>query len=166
MCLDEMGPVSAKTYAAHRWTEPPGPRLAPDYGGRGSVWVFGALEPQTGEVLTTSTLKRNSPAFVQFLEQVVATWPQGDLVLILDNLSIHKTLDVRLWALAYPRVRFLFQPTYTPWLNLIEPWWKTLRHLALVGRRFETTLEVQQAIAEATAYWNHIRHPYRWRKAA
>jgi transposase len=42
--------------------------------------------------------------------------------LILDNLSIHRSLEVKLWALAHERVRFLFQPTYAPWLNLIEPW--------------------------------------------
>jgi hypothetical protein len=45
----------------------------------------------------------------------------GDLVLILDNLAIPKTMVVKLWALAHERVRFLFQPTYAPWLNLIEP---------------------------------------------
>ena len=83
----------------------------------------------------------------------------------MDNLASHKTLDVRRWALAYPRVRFLFQPTYAPWLNLIEPWWKTLGSLALKGRRFEDTLAITQAIAGATRYWNQHRKPYVWRKA-
>jgi len=64
-----------------------------------------------------------------------------------------------------PQVHFLFQPTYAPWLNLIEPWWKSLRSLALKGRRFETTEEITQAIADATDYWNHHRKPYVWRKA-
>jgi transposase len=86
--------------------------------------------------------------------------------LILDNLSIHRTLDVRLWALAHERVHFLFQPTYAPWLNLIEPWWKTLRSLALKGRRFETAEEIVSAIAQGTVYWNDHRCPYHWRKVA
>jgi transposase len=46
-------------------------------------------------------------------------------------------MSVKLWAQAYERVRFLFQPTYAPWLNLIEPWWKTLRSIALACCRFE-----------------------------
>jgi DDE superfamily endonuclease len=167
LCLDELGPLRAGIYPAHRWC-PSGqrPHITPDYGGRGKTWVFGAFEPRTGFALTHSTSTRSQSEFVAFLDLVVATWTAGDLVLIMDNLAVHKTLNVRLWALAYPRVRFLFQPTYSPWLNLIEPWWKPLRSLALKGRSFEMPLQVRHAILHATAYCNSIRHPYCWRKAA
>jgi hypothetical protein len=47
-------------------------------------------------------------------------------------------------------------------LNLIEPWWKTLRSLALKGRRFQTWKEVEEAVEEATAYWNAHKHPFVW----
>ena len=59
-------------------------------------------------------------------------------------------------------VEFVFQPTYAAYLNLIEPWWKILRSLALKGRRFETWDEICQAVAAATAYWNAHRHPFVW----
>ena len=85
--------------------------------------------------------------------------------MILDNLSIHKSMSVKLWALAHERVRFLFQPTYAPWLNLIEPWWKTLRSIALAGCRFENAEQVRDAICKGTNYWNQHRHPYVWRKS-
>ena len=48
------------------------------------------------------------------------------------------------------------------YLNLIEPWWKVLRSLALAGRRFETWDEVTTAIAQATDYWNAHGHPFIW----
>ena len=67
-----------------------------------------------------------------------------------------------LFCLAHPRWAFVFEPTYAPDLNLIEPWWKTLLSLALKGRRFETWTDVEQAIADATAYGNAHRHPYVW----
>jgi hypothetical protein len=57
---------------------------------------------------------------------------------ILDNLSTHRALDVLLFALAHPRWEFVVQPTYAAYLNLIEPWRKAPRSLALKGRRFET----------------------------
>jgi transposase len=79
-----------------------------------------------------------------------------------DNLSTHRALDVLLWALQHPRWEFVFQPTYAAYLNLIEPWWKTLRSLALKGRRFASWEEVWGAIARATAYWNAHRHPFVW----
>jgi len=165
ICVDEMGPVSATTYAAPRWAEKRPPVL-PDYGRRGQVWTFGAFEPRSGQALTWSAPKRNSANFIAFLDQIVGRWPTDELVLILDNLSIHKTMDVLLWALAHPRVRFLFQPTYAPWLNLIEPWWKTLRSLALRGRCFQSADEIVAAIEQATAYWNAHCRPFEWRKAA
>jgi transposase len=101
-----------------------------------------------------------------FLNPIVGQWPTVEVVLILDNLSIHRTMDVLLWALAHRRVRFLFQPTYAPWLNLIEPWWKTLRSLALKGRCFQDADEIVAAIEQGTADWNAHCRPFAWCKAA
>jgi hypothetical protein len=67
-----------------------------------------------------------------------------------------------LFSLAHPRWEFVFQPTYAASLNLIEPWWKVLRSLALKGRRFATWGQVCQAVEAATAYWNAHRHPFVW----
>lgn len=163
LCLDEMGPTAAKTYRASRWSATR-PYVEADYGRRGKVWTFGALEPTTGQTLTRCYERRTSANFVDFLNHVATTWIDKSIIIILDNLSIHKTGDVLLWALAHPEVRFLFQPTYAPWLNLIEPWWKTLRSRALKGRCFQGVDEVIQAIAWATDHWNDNRHPYVWRK--
>jgi transposase len=80
----------------------------------------------------------------------------------MDNLSAHRAPAVLLFALASPRWEFVCQPTYAPYLNLIEPWWKVLRSLALKGRRFETWVEGWQAVQEATADWKAPRHPCIW----
>jgi hypothetical protein len=69
---------------------------------------------------------------------------------------------VLLFALAFARWEFVFQPKDAAYLNLIEPWWKVLRSLALKGRRFETWEEVCRAVEAATAYWNKHRHPLLW----
>jgi hypothetical protein len=123
LCVDEMGPVSAKTYLAPRFTSAGHrPRVEVDYGRRGKLWVFGAFEPRTGLSLTTCAPRRDSLHFTLFLDEVVDRWSDRSLVIILDNLSIHRSLDTLLWATAHLQVSFLFQPTYAPWLNLIEPW--------------------------------------------
>jgi hypothetical protein len=54
----------------------------------------------------------------------------------------------------------VFQPVYAAYRNLIEPWWKVLRGLALKGRRFETWAEIVTGVERATAYWNGHRHPF------
>jgi len=167
MCVDEMGTLGTRTYPTTRLM-PSGvrPHIAPDWGGRGCWWVFGAFEPDSGLAFTFCAKRRRRAEFVAFLDALIAGWADEAMILIMDNLAVHKTLDVRLWALVHPQVRFLFQPTYSPWLNLIEPWWKTLRTLALKGRRFNDAAEIPTAIHAATDFWNQQRHPYRWRKTA
>jgi hypothetical protein len=77
---------------------------------------------------------------------------------------VHHSEQVLLFALQHPRWEFVFQPTYAAYVNLIEPWWKALRSLALKGRRFETWEELAQAVQVATAYWNAHKHPFIWGK--
>jgi transposase len=135
-----------------------------DYGRRGKGYIFGAFLPATGAALTAPYERRTIANWADFLEQVDG-WlpPEAERVyVVLDNLSVHRAVDVLLFALAHPRWEFVFQPKYAASLNLIEPWWKTLRSRALRGKRFETWADVEQAIADATASWNAHRHPYIW----
>jgi transposase len=135
-----------------------------DYGRRGKGYVFGAFKPADGEALTAPYAGRTTANYVAFLVRVEA-WISPDIeriYAIMDNLSTHRATDVLLFSLAHPRWEFVFQPKYAPYLNLIEPWWKVLRSLALKGRRFETWAEVCEAMQEATVYWNAHRHPFIW----
>jgi transposase len=135
-----------------------------DYGRRGKGYVFGAFKPADGEALTAPYARRTTANYVDFLARVEA-WIPPDVervYAIMDNLSAHRATDVLLFALAHPRWEFVFQPKYAPYLNLIEPWWKGLRSLALKGCRFETWAEVCDAVQDATAYWNAHRHPFIW----
>jgi len=171
ICLDEMGPESAKSFPGRRVVrhDPSGARRGRatqeiDYGRRGYGYVFGAFVPATGETLTHPYPGRTTANWVAFLDRV-AGWldPAATRVYaVLDNLSAHRAPDVLLWALAHPRWEFVFQPTRAAYLNLIEPWWKILRSLALKGRRFATWEEVCQAVQAATRYWNAHRHPFVW----
>lgn len=173
--LDEMGPEAAKSWAGTRLVtaaplEEPTPRPAGrarqeiDYGRREKGYVFGAFQPATGDAFTAPYPGRTIANWVDFLERVDA-WLPADaarVYAILDNLSTHRAVDVLLFTLAHPRWEFVFQPIYAAYLNLIEPWWKILRSLALKGRRFESWAEVCQAVEEATAYWNAHKHPFIW----
>lgn len=173
ICLDEMGPESAKSFPGRRVLrpDPSGERRARatqeiDYGRRGYGYIFGAFVPATGETLTSPYPGRTTANWVDFLDRIDG-WIDPDaprVYAVLDNLSAHRAVDVLLWALAHPRWEFVFQPTRAAYLNLIAPWWKILRSLALKGRRFETWDEVCQAVEAATRYWNAHRHPFVWGK--
>jgi transposase len=175
ICLDEMGPQSARSYPGQRLVhaEPRGDggrrpagraKQEVDYGRRGKGYIFGAFRPATGEALTAPYPSRSAANWADFLERAEAWLPAeiGRVYAIVDNLNAHRAADVLLFGLAHPRWEFVFQPKYAAYLNLIEPWWKVLKSLALKGRRFETWEEVCRAVEEATAYWNKHRHPFVW----
>jgi transposase len=131
--------------------------------GRGG-YVFGAFRHATGEAFTACYEHRRGVDWVAFLEQVEAWVPAevSRIYAVLDNLAAHRTTDVLLFSLWHPRWEFVFQPTYAAYLNLIEPWWKALKSLALKGRRFANWEEVIRAVEAATGYWNGHRHPFIW----
>ena len=165
-----MGPDAAKSYPGQQLVHQPDgqqpterARQEIDYGRRGKGYTFGALKPSDGEAYTETYASRSAKNFVDFLEKV-DQWLPDDLQVnaILDNLPAHRATDVLLFSLHHPRWQFVFQPKYAAYLNLIEPWWKILRSLALKGKRFESWAEICQAVREATQYWNQHRHPFFW----
>jgi transposase len=169
LCLDEMGPLSARSYPGRRVVKPAGPEAQRakqeiDYGRRGKGYVFGAFRPATGEAFTATYPGRTTASWVDFLGAVEGWLDAGvaRVYAVVDNLNVHSTTDVLLFALAHPRWEFVFQPKYAAYLNLIEPWWKILRSLALRGRRFEAWPEIEEAVRRATAYWNEHKHPFIW----
>ena len=164
-----MGPLSAKSYPGRGLVRPhssPAGRARQeiDYGRRGKGYVFGAFCPATGAAFTRLYPGRGTAHWVAFLDEVESWLPQevAQVYAIADNLGSHRATDALLFLLAHPRWEMVFQPA--AYLNLIEPWWKILRSLALTGRRFETWDEVTAAIAQATEYWNAHRHPFVWGK--
>jgi hypothetical protein len=166
ICRDELGPVSAKTYPREVWTY--GPRRAPftpDSGRRGSVWGLGAFEPAPGLATVLCRPRRDSASFMQLLAPVLQSYPARAWVLIMDHLSPHVSRETPTALSAWPEGTVLLIPTQACWLNLIEPWWKQRRRLALKGRRCEAINAIIEAVVQGTAYWNQHRDPSVWTKA-
>jgi hypothetical protein len=156
-----LGPLAVKTYPGAMWQPGPGrATFEPDYGRRGKLWVHGAFEPATGQATLVLSDTRDSASHVQLLEAMMQDFP-ADRWLIMNNLVTHCGGQL---ALAPAGGADQFIPKYACWLNLIEPWWKQLRSLALKGKRFETLDELTDALNQALAYWNAHRHPYTWKK--
>jgi len=90
--------------------------------------VFGALDYASGQLAWHLRDHKDGGAFAAFLEQVAATWPDEDLVLVMDNVSYHRSPAVRAWWAAQGgRVIPFWLPVYAPTLNLIERVWRFLK---------------------------------------
>jgi hypothetical protein len=172
-----MGPASAKSHRGQEvvraeasddehGTQTPAARATQeiDYGRRGKGYSFGAFRPATGDAYTRPDAGRTIANGVDVLVHVDG-WVPAEIERIdalVDNLNVHRATDVVRFALHHPRWEFVCQPKDAAYLNLIEPWWKVLRSLALKGRRFERWDEVCAAVEAATASWNKHKHPFVW----
>jgi hypothetical protein len=118
----------------------------------------------TGACFTQCYPRRCQLHFIDFLCDV-DRWVDASverIYAILDNVEMHHCHDLLLFPVHHPRWEFVYQPSRAAYLNLIEPWWKVLRSLALKGRRFETWEEVVAAVEAATVSWNAHKHPFVW----
>ena len=80
-----------------------------------------------GRLVWVEHPRKNSVLFVKLLEQLRSHYRRANrIVLILDNYRIHKSQLVERWLENNPKFQLLFQPTYHPWVNVIERLWKAM----------------------------------------
>ncbi len=165
ICVDELGPVIPRTFPPAPGWSPTGTRIhAPLEYSRGpeKVWVYGALRVCDGQAITLTTRSRNTAGYLQLLEAIAAANPTGDLSLISDNLSSHKSPPIQAWLADNPRVQHVFIPVGACWLNLQEAWWRIFRRAAFAGQTCADGEELERATAVATQQVNARAKPWVW----
>jgi DDE superfamily endonuclease len=118
-----------------------------------------------GLALTLSAPSRNTKGYLRLLEAVAQANPTDDLYLITDNLSSHKSPPIREWLENLPRVKQIFIPVGTCWLNLQEAWWRLFRREALAEQSFADAEEIELAARVATKQLNHRARPWVWSRS-
>ena len=88
-----------------------------------SLYLYGAVEPLTGQSFFLELPTLNTQGFQLFLDHFVATDPASFHLLLLDNGAFHKAQALRLPA----NIGLLFFPPYSPELNPIERLWRDLK---------------------------------------
>jgi len=83
--------------------------------------AFAAFNTKTGDVLGETAARHTSAEFVAFLTDIVVNQPRDkEIHVIADNLTAHKTGQVKAFLEAHPKVHIHFTPTYSSWLNQVE----------------------------------------------
>lgn len=124
-----------------------------------NFYLYGAVEPSTGERFLFERSRLNSDGFQNFLDAFSAKFPKSLNVLILDNGQFHKAN-----TLTMPEnVRLIFLPPYSPELNPVERLWEDLKeylafhlHETLSGLRERVREKLDaytdEAVASLTGY--------------
>ena len=90
--------------------------------------VYGGLDYASGQVVWRIGAAKDGAGFVRFLDRLAEAFPDGQVVVALDNVGYHKSHEVRRWWITHrERIRPLWLPTYAPELNLIERVWRHLK---------------------------------------
>jgi transposase len=76
-----------------------------------------ATEVATGKVMAAHKNRRRRLEFLDFMNVIVAAYPDTAIHVVLDNLNTHKPKNDR-WLLRHPNVHFHFTPTRASWLTL------------------------------------------------
>jgi transposase len=126
------------------------------FGHRKGLTVLGAMGMEGMIAAMTVEAAANGTIFVTYLEQVLLPElrrRKPDAVLVMDNLRVHKTAQVRA---ALDRSEFVYRylPAYSPDFCPMEPAWAKVKSaLRRVGAR--TTESLQEALGPALASITH-----------
>lgn len=137
-----------------------------DYKRNGTTSLFAALEVATGRVTNQARERHTADDFLGFLRLVARTYPRGQVHVILDNVSTHKTPDVERWLRGHKRFTFHFTPTSASWMNQVETWFGILTRQAIRRGSFGSVKELITMIDAFTEQWNAGSSPFAWVKTA
>jgi transposase len=140
-------------------------RRTHDYKRNGVLDLFAALEVATGRVVGDCRDSHTGQDFLRFLRRLHRTFRKGELHVILDNSSTHKTPDVYEWLAAHPRVVFHFTPTSASWLNQVEGFFSILTRRSLKRASFPSKTALRRHIEAFLRNWNEDPTPFVWTKS-
>lgn len=137
-----------------------------EYVRMGTLSLLAGIDLLTGEAVPLVSETHKSADFIKFLNLLDAKYAQGDTIrLILDNHSAHKSKETQRFLATLPkdRFQFVFTPTHTSWLNMIESFFSKMTKQMLKGIRVNTKAELSQRIY---LYFDEINADpvvYHWR---
>ncbi len=131
-------------------------RIIPTYGTHEGVKLVGILNYETGEVYVEEHKSYDAEVFKHFLCQVLKKYPEGDIVMILDNAKIHHAKLLADLLEANPRLQLEFLPPYSPNLNKIEELWGWLKSTVINNMFFHSREEIRDAVNSFVDYLSTV----------
>ena len=108
------------------------------------LWMYGLVEPLTGESFFYEFSHLDTICFEKFLELFAKKYPKDLHIIQLDNGGFHSSLNLNIPE----NVILLFQPAYSPEVNPIERLWKYIKE-QLKWQTFDNLEELREAVEKS-----------------
>lgn len=149
--FDEKGKTAIKHYGGQRYSFrgyyhiPYGQKV------KGICDLFAARDVHNGDVHYAFYDWKNSFIVINFLEKLLAIYPDKELYIIWDGWSAHRSEMIKAFVDLHPRIKIIPLPTRASWLNPIERDFGQIQRFVLNNSDFKTVKEGMQAIGEFIA---------------
>jgi hypothetical protein len=165
ICVDEKSQIRAldrrQPCLPMREGEPR--RLTAMYKRNGTTCLLAALSVHTGSVEARCVDSARGAEFLEFLKRLHRLHPRRELHIVADNLSAHKSREVRAWLASKRRVHMHYTPTYASWLNQVEIWFNMFTRDVVRGGVWPSKRAlVDQSMEYVRGYNRKHARPFRW----
>ena len=169
LCVDEKTQVQAVNRSQPILPMTPGTieRRTYDYVRHGTTTLFAAFNVADGTVIGQTQRRHRAVEFKRFLTRIDKAVPAGlDIHVVIDNFAAHKTLEIKAWLAAHPRVHFHFTPTGSSWINQVERWFAYLTNQLLRRSAHRSVQALETDLTTWIDTWNSNPKPFVWTKTA
>jgi transposase len=144
--------------------------------------IFGAIDLMTGRCFYQVARKAVSATFTTFCQTLLEAYPAAPIVVVIcDNVIIHRSKLVRRWLATHPRLLVLHGARYSPHDNPVERIWGALKAwlansptLTIAGRvrqvhaffRDRTDAQLLATAAPSSSPWLPEDYGQNFRRAA
>jgi putative transposase len=151
--LDEAGPYLVKPHPGQKWHPVDQIYKTPSrWKTKGKIVVFGALKTNPGKVHHHINKSKGYKVMLEFIRRLAMLYKDMKTIyLIWDNAKAHEAKRLTSWIGSWNkedrvRLKVLPLPTYSPWLNPIEPIFGDLYKKVIAGSNFRWPSNMAKSI--------------------
>ena len=112
-----------------------------------NFYVYGSVEPKTGENFSLFLPWVNTEMMNLYLEQMSQVYENEEIVVIMDQAGWHKAKDL----VVPDNIDIIYLPPYSPELNPIERLWKYMKTNYIHNRVFESLKQMMALMVDVFA---------------
>jgi len=113
-------------------------KLVKTTSGRQRLNLHGALNGKTHRAVILSEKTINATSVIRLGQALLKKHKTGKIYLIVDNAKYYHAKIVKVWRKKHGRIKFIFLPSYSPNLNLIERLWLFFHQKVTWNRYFDS----------------------------